>query len=181
MSIVKYIKSKPRNIQYAPPDGRVDEDFRLFVSQYAPRSAESIQTGHLGEGFTNEQKDLYVKYFTLLYHKVYAKFSEPTLGGANYHIARLLHDGFTYTLQLWGIQQGYHDHKLNDGRVSFNGERMTIDSNNGLSVSIVRTREPYNANAWADPGNPDINDTYKITLSKYDQVIERMYCVSLSM
>ena len=180
MSIVKYIKSKPRNIQYSPPGGLVDNDFRIFVSQYVPRDPNSINIEHL-EDFSQVEKDLYIKYFGMLFHKVYSNFSENSYGSANYHITRLLYDGFSYTLQLWSIQQGYRDYKLNDGRLSFNGERMSIKSNNGHEVHIVRTREPYDTNAWADPENPNIVDTYKITLDKYDQVIERIYAVSLDM
>ncbi len=181
MSIVNYLKSKPRNIQATPMNGQVDSDFRLFVSQYTPSDPTKIYTDHLGEDISSDARKLYVKYFGLLFHRVYSLFSEPTFGSGNYQMMRLLRDGGTYTLQMWSMQQGLREYKFNDARVSFNGERMTISSNNGYSISVVRTREPFDANRWADPANPNVVDTYKLTLLKYDDVKERMYCVDLDM
>lgn len=178
-SIVRYIKSKPRNIQFAPPNGEVNPDFRLFINQWVDRDPSTISTDHLGSDVSENHRHLYAKYMSLLFHKVYSLFSESSFGSANYHIMHIFRDGGTYILRFWGIQPGYKEYRISDAKISFNGERMTLASNNGFILHIVRTREPFDANSWADPDNPDIHDTYKLSLYHYGDIKERVYTVAL--
>lgn len=172
--IQKYLDSSPQNVQYAEPTN-ISADFKLFVQQYVPRQSSAVSLYNLDDETPEEQKAVYIDYNVALFHRVWGRFSEPSYGPANHQLVRLISDGNAYLLQSFGLQESLLEHRLSEAKVFVNGKSLIIESNNGLTVSIVETNEPYNV------GGGEQVATYKITVYKYEAILERVYAVKLFM
>ena len=172
-SLTKYVNSTPKDIQATVPanQAQISKDFTLFVDKYRPSTVvntEDVPTGDL---------PLFKEVLLSLFHTVYVMKSgvmEDSFGSGNYQLVKLNRDGGTYYLELYGVRHQRIVHAINDAQLTVSGDALKVTSNNGLSLTVMRT------GVKSEFGGEQ-SDIWQLTLTNNNNLVFRYHTVVLTM
>lgn len=186
----KYYAGTPVNVAMSIRNpSNANRDFLLFVSQFHPQTVANV------ESIPENNVEFFKSALLSLFHIVFVQSEQPMYGSANFQLVKLVRDGETYRVELYGLAQARSVFELNDAYPVFSddGKSFSLRSNGARGPKTLEFRQLDQTKDFNDfvvtetvtdaSTTPTANPVqlYQLTVTEADSLLYRYHLVQYSM